>query len=98
MITLINYSKSASNTFRLNDYIQFTLSVDAYSIDGFNTKIKTAVLQQKQDWKSLQIKDFKLIIEENYAFTPYNKFFIVLGAPNNYTALQKRFFSWCLKF
>ena len=39
----------SSRVFNLDNYIQFTLSSGTYSIDGFNEKIKTAVLQQKQN-------------------------------------------------
>ena len=74
---LIKYSKSSSSgTFDLGDYIQFNLSAGTYSVDNFNAKIKAAVLRQKQKWDAPQIKDLKLIKQENYAFTADNKFFI----------------------
>lgn len=46
---LIKYSElSASNTFHLNDYIQFTLSADTCSIDDSNTKIKATVYDKNK--------------------------------------------------
>ena len=60
---LLKYLKSSSpGTFDLGDYIQFILPVGSYSIDDFNTKIKAAVLRQKQNWEPPQIKNLKLII------------------------------------
>lgn len=40
-------SKSASSTFLLNVYIQFTLSAGTYSIDDFKTKVKESVFMGK---------------------------------------------------
>ena len=43
-----SYSKaSSSGVFKLDDYIEFTLSSGTYSIDEFNEKIKAAFSQQK---------------------------------------------------
>ena len=65
---MIKYSESSvSNSFSLNDYIQFTLMADAYSIDDFKTKLKAAVLQQ--NWNAPQIRELKLIIQEKYTVT-----------------------------
>ena len=44
-------------------------------------KIKAAVLQQKQNWNAPQIKNLKLVVPENYAFTDDKNFFIALGMP-----------------
>ena len=64
---LMKYSNSSpSGTFGLND---------------FNAKFKAAVLRQKQLWNMRQIKNLKLAVPENYAFTFDNNFFIALGAP-----------------
>ena len=77
-----SYSKaSLSGIYNLDDYIQFTLSSGAYSIDDFNKKIKAGVLQQKQNWSPPQIKNLRLLVTENYAFTADNNFFIALGMP-----------------
>ena len=62
-----------------NLFTKFSLSVGAYLIDDFNTKIKAAKLKQRQDWVSPQIKDLKLVIPEHYTFTASNIFFIALG-------------------
>ena len=43
-------------------------------------KIKAAVLQQ-QNWNVPHIKNLKLVMPENYAFTANNNFFIALGMP-----------------
>ena len=81
---LTKYSKSSpSGTFGLDDYIVLTLSSATYSIDDFNPKIKAAVLRQKQNWNAPQIKNLKLVVPENYAFTANNIFFIALGVPEN---------------
>ena len=78
----MKYSKSSpSGIFSVDDYIQFTLPSATYSIDDFNAKIKAAVLLQKQNWNALQIKNVKLVVPENYAFTANNNFFIALGVP-----------------
>ena len=68
--------------------MQFYLSLDTYSINHFNSKVKAAILQQKQDWKSNQIKDLKIAIQENYTFSDW--FFIALGIPENYLKNQHR--------
>ena len=74
------YSKSpSSGVFNLDDQIQFTLSSSTYLINDFNKKIKAAVLQQKQNWNTPHIKNLKLVLPENYAFTAGNNFFIALG-------------------
>ena len=72
---------SSSGVFNLDDYVQFNLSSDTYSIHDFNKKIKAAVLQQKQNWNAPYIKNLKLVVPENYAFTADNNFFIALGMP-----------------
>ena len=50
-------------------------------LDEFNEKIKAGVLQQKQNWNALHIKNLKLVVLETYAFTTDNNFFIALGTP-----------------
>ena len=47
-------------------HIKFALSAGTYSTDDFNTKIKVALLQKRQDWEAPQIKDLKLVIPEHY--------------------------------
>ena len=88
---LLKYSKSSpSGTFGLDNYIQFILSqpldfvTATYSIDDFNSKIKAAVLRQKQNWNAPQIKNLKLVVPENYTFTADNNFFIALGVPEKF--------------
>ena len=60
------------------------LSVGTYSIDNFKTKIRAAILQQRQDWEPPQMKDLKLVIPEHYTFMANNTTFIGLGIPNKY--------------
>ena len=55
-----------------------------YSIDDFNPKIRAAILQQRQDWESPQIKSLELVIQEHYIFMADNTTFIALGIPDNY--------------
>ena len=68
----LNLKASSSGIFNLDDYIQFTLSSSTYLIDDFNKKIKAAVLQPKQNWDVPHIKNLKLAVPENYAFTAVN--------------------------
>ena len=64
-----SYSKaSSSGVFKLDDYIEFTLSSGTYSIDVFNKETRAAVLQQKQNWNSPHIKNLQLVVPKNYAF------------------------------
>ena len=56
-------------------------------IDGFNAKIKVAILQQRQDWEPTQIKDLRLVIPKNCTFMADNTIFIALGIQDKY--LQK---------
>ena len=57
------------------EFIKFTLSEGAYSIDDLNAKIKIAILQQRQGWKSTQIKDLNLVIPKDYLFITDNAIF-----------------------
>ena len=78
-----SYSKASwSGVFKLDDYIDFTLSSGTYSIDEFNEKTKAAVLQQKQNWNAPQIKELRLVIPQNSAFIADNKFFAALDIPD----------------
>ena len=43
-------------------HIKRTLSAGTYSTDNFNAKANILVLQQRQDWEALQIKDSMLVI------------------------------------
>lgn len=60
-------------------HIKLILSTCTCSFDNFNTKIKAAVLKERQDWKLPQIKDLNLVMPDHYIFTTPNNFFIVLG-------------------
>ena len=58
--------------------------VGTYSIDDFNSKIKIAILQQRQDWEPPQIKDLKLVTPEDYLLMADNPFFFALDIQSNY--------------
>ena len=57
------------------EFIKFSLSDGAYSIDDFNAKIKIAILQQRQGWEPPQMKDLKLVIPQDYLFKADNTIF-----------------------
>ena len=78
-----SYSKaSSSGVFDLDDYIQFTLSSGTYLINDFNKKNQgSGFTEKKKNWNTPHIKNLKLVMPENYAFTADNNFFIVLGMP-----------------
>ena len=89
IILLSNFSIIVYNTGKRTGventkFISFNLSVVTYSIDNFNAKIKVAILQQRQNWKSPQIKDLRLVIPADYIFMASNTIFIALGIPDNY--------------
>ena len=59
---LFNYSyskKSSSGVFNLDDYIQFTLSSSAYSIDDFNKKNQGSSLTKKTILERASCKKLK---------------------------------------
>ena len=60
-------------------FVKISISAGTYSIDDFESKIKVAVLQERQDWEPPQIKDLKLAIPEHYTFIASNILFIALG-------------------
>ena len=59
-------------------FISFNLLAGTYSIDDFNTKIKVAILQQRQDWEPPQVKDLRLVITKDYTFMADNTIFMHL--------------------
>ena len=83
-VYIIAYKASNGTGAENNKFILFNFSVGTYSIDDFNTKIRTAVLQQRKDWEPPQIKDLKLTIPEHYTSVASNTIFIALGIPDNY--------------
>ena len=95
IILLSNFSIIVYNTGKRTGventkFISFNLSVVTYSIDNFNAKIKVAILQQRQNWKSPQIKDLRLVIPADYIFMASNTIFIALGIPDNYLEKTNR--------
>ena len=71
--------KAGSRTDVVDRHIKLILSTYTCSFDNFNTKIKAAVLKERQDWKLPQTKDLNLVMPDHYTFTTPNNFFIVLG-------------------
>ena len=78
-VSVIFYKTVSHTGMENNRFIKFILSVGTYSIDDFNAKIKAAVLQERQDWETTQIKDLRLVIPEHYTFMASNTIFIALG-------------------
>ena len=78
-VSVIFYKTGARTNVENNRFIKFSISAGTYSIDGFNAKIKVAVLQERQDRVPPQIKDLKLVIPEYYTFMASSIFFIALG-------------------
>ena len=83
-VYIIAYKAGKGTSVENNTFILFNFSVGTYSIDDFNTKIRTAVLQQRKDWEPPQIKDLKLTIPEHYTSMASSTIFIALGIPDNY--------------
>ena len=83
-VSIIVYKASKHTGAENNKFIHFNLSAGAYSFDDFNGKIKVPILQKRQDWEPLQIKDLKLVIPEHYKFMASNTIFIALGIPESY--------------
>ena len=83
-VSLIVYKADKRTGVPNTEFIKFTLSDGAYSIDDFNAKIKIAILQQRQGWEPPQIKDLKLVIPKEYLFMADNTIFIALGIQYNY--------------
>ena len=83
-ISIIVYEAGKRTGVENTEFIHFNLSAGTYSIDGFNAKIKVAILQQRQDWQPPQIKDPRLVIPEDYTFIAPNTIFISLGIQDNY--------------
>ena len=83
-VPIIVYKAGKRTGMQNKKFIHFSLSVGTYSIHDFNAKIKVAILQQRQDWEPLQIKNLKLFIIEDYTFMASNTIFIVFDTPDNY--------------
>ena len=77
--TVVILYKAGSRTDVVDRHIKLILSTYTCSFDNFNTKIKAAVLKERQDWKLPQTKDLNLVMPDHYTFTTPNNFFIVLG-------------------
>ena len=78
-VSVIFYKAGARTGVENNRFIKFSLEAGTYSIDNFNSKIRAAVLQQRQDWEPPQIKYLKLVMREHYTFMASNTIFIALG-------------------
>ena len=78
-VSVILYRAGSCTSVKDNRSIKFSLEADTYSIDDFNKNFRTAVLQQRQNWKPPDIKDLRLVIPEHYTFMASNTIFIALG-------------------
>ena len=67
-VSIIVYKAGKRTNVENNKCIHLNISAGTYLIDDFNTKIKEAVLRQRQDWEPPQIKSIKLVIPEHYTF------------------------------
>ena len=83
-VSIIVYKAGKRTGAENTEFIHFKLSEGTYFNDDFNAKIKVAILQQRQDWETPQIKDLRLVIPEDYTFMVSNHIFIVLGITDNY--------------
>ena len=81
-VSIIVYKAGRRTGLENNKFIHFSLSAGTYSIDNFNTKIKEAISQQRQDWEPPEIKNLKLV--EHYTFMASNTIFIALVITDNY--------------
>ena len=81
------YENNGGSRRDVEDKHKFYSISNTSSID--NSKVKVAVLQQRQDWEVAKIKHLKLVIPEHYTFTGAI-FFIALGILNNYYANATR--------
>ena len=66
--------KAGSQTGIEDRHIKFMVSTGTYSTDGFNWKVKLAVLKQRQDRDEPQIKDLKLAIPQHDILWPLRAF------------------------
>ena len=67
-VSIIVYKAGKHTGVENTKFISVNLSAGAYIIDGFNAKIKVAILRQRQDWEPTQIKDLRLVIPKDYTF------------------------------
>ena len=82
--SLIVYKAGKQTCVTNTEFIKFTISEGNYSIDDFNAKIKISILQQRQGWKSPQIKDLNLVIPKDYLFMADNVTLYALGIQDKY--------------
>ena len=83
-ISIVIYKAGKRTGVENTKFIHFNISAGTYFNDDFNAKIKVAILQQRQDWETPQIKDLRLVIPEDCTFMVSNHIFIVLGITDNY--------------
>ena len=76
-VSIVIYKAGKHTGVENTKFIHFNLSVDTYSVDDFNAKVKMAILQQRQYWEPPQNKSLRLVIPEDYAFMASNTIFLV---------------------
>ena len=67
-VSIIIYKAGKRTSVENTKFISFNMSAGTYSNDSFNAKIKVAILQKRQDWEPRQIKNFRLVIPEDFIF------------------------------
>ena len=80
---IITYKADKLTGVENRNLIYSSIPAGTYSIDDFNTKIKEFVLQQRQDWEPLQIKDLKLVLPKHHTFWLRILFLSGLENPKN---------------
>ena len=80
---IITYKADKLTGVENRNLIYSSIPAGTYSIDDFNTKIKEFVLQQRQDWEPLQIKDLKLVLPKHHTFWLTILFLSDLENPKN---------------
>ena len=83
-VSIIVYKTGKRTGVENSKFLHFNLSAGTYLIEDFNAKVKVAIPQKRQDWEPPQIKDLKLVIQEDYTFMASNTICIALGIPNKY--------------
>ena len=58
-VSIMIYKACKRTSIENTKFIHFNLSAGTYSIDDFNSKIRVAILQQREDWEPPQIKDLR---------------------------------------
>ena len=83
-VSIIVYKAGKRTGVENTKFISFNLSAGTYSIDDFKSKIKVAILKQRQEWEPPQIKNLRLVRPKDYTFMAHNTIFYALGIQDSY--------------